>query len=126
MWGALSVASPLEGSLARTIGAAFGNLFLTATLSRDVSPDSPAYDAFDPPAPVTQTYACKAIVEKYSDYYRSNGLVDARDRKVLILATSLAVTPQPDDRVTIQGVTFVLSEIATDPARAVLECKGRL
>jgi hypothetical protein len=40
----------------------------------------------------------KAIVEGYSDYYRKGGLVDAKDREVLILATSVSVRPEPQGR----------------------------
>jgi hypothetical protein len=100
-------------------------LFLDATLTRDVIPDSPAYDPADPPVPSSTDYTCKAIVEVYSDYFRKNGLVDAKDRKVLILADSLSVTPKANDRVTISGVTFTVMEVDTDPATAVWECKGR-
>jgi hypothetical protein len=98
-------------------------LFLDATLTRDV--DGTITDPADPPAPSATDYTCKAIVETYSDYFRKNGLVDAKDRKVLILADSLSVTPAPNDRVTISGVTFTVMEVDTDPATAVWECKGR-
>lgn len=121
------MASPLEGSLARTIGGAMRGLFLPATLTRDVVPSSPAYDPLDPPAAVPVEYSCKAIVESYSDKFRLEGLVAANERKVLILATSLSVRPQMLDRVTIRGITFTLSDkIKTDPAEAVWECAGAM
>jgi hypothetical protein len=53
-------------------------------------------------------------------------LVDAKDRKVLILAASLEVTPEPGDRITIQNITFVIQNVSTDPATAVGECRGRM
>lgn len=118
--------SLLEGALAKTIGKAMRGIFMDAVLTRDVVPDSPAFDPFDPPAPVTTEYACKAIVEAYADKFRLEGLVAANERKVLILATSLSVRPQPQDRVTIRGVTFTLLEVKTDPAEAVFECKGAM
>lgn len=116
--------SPLEGSLARTIGSAFKTLFLDAELVRDVPVISP--DPADPLPPTAARYGCKAIVEGYSDYYKTNGLVDAKDRKVLILATSLGVRPEPGDRVTIRGITFSLQDVSTDPAEAVWTCRGRM
>lgn len=118
------MSSPLTGSLAKTVGSAFKTLFLDASLLRNVSVISP--DPADPPPPTVATYACKAIVEAYSDYYKTNGLVDAKDRKVLILATSLGVRPEPGDRVTIGGITFTLQDVSTDPAEAVWTCKGRM
>ena len=116
--------SPLSGSLARTIGAAFNTLFLDAVLTRDVPVVSP--DPADPLPPTQATYACKSMVESYSDYFKANNLVDAKDRKVLILATSLSVRPKAGDRITISGVTFTLSEVSTDPAEAVWTCKGSM
>lgn len=116
--------SPLSGPLAKTIGSAFKTLFLDAVLTRDVPVISP--DPADPLPPQTATYGCKAIVEGYSDYYKANGLVDAKDRKVLILATSLSVRPEPGDRVTIRNVTFTLQDVTVDPAEAVWTCRGRM
>lgn len=118
------MASPLSGSLAKTVGKAFNSLFLEAEISRDVPVISP--DPADPLPPQTATYGCKAIVEGYSDYYKTNGLVDAKDRKVLILATSLGVRPKPGDRVTISNITFTLQDVSTDPAEAVWTARGRM
>ena len=126
MWAGQFVVSPLSGSLAATIGAAFNSLFLDATLTRDVEvTDSPDRESFDPADPTQTAYSCKAIVETYSQMFRRDGLVEANDRKVLILATSLAVTPKAGDRVTISGVTFMVMEVETDPAVAVWTCQGR-
>jgi hypothetical protein len=119
--------SPLSGSLARTIGAAFNTLFLDAMLTRDAP--STGGDPADPSSGAPQqpiVKSCKAIVEGYSDYFKANNLVSASDRKVLILATSLSVRPKPEDRVTISGITFTLSAVSTDPAEAVWECKGSM
>lgn len=115
--------SLLQGGLARTVGAAMSSLFLDAVLERDGPTTGPSYDP-TPGAP--QTFKCKAIVERYSAYHRANSLVGEKDRKVLILANGLAVRPQPGDRVTVSGITFTLQEVATDPAEAVWECRGRM
>jgi len=116
--------SPLSGSLARTIGGAMQRLFLPAALARDV----PAVggDPFDPPAPTTAHYSCRAIVEAYSEKFRLDGTVQQNDRKVLILANSITVRPQPNDRITISGITFTVIEVSTDPAEAVWTCRGRM
>lgn len=118
--------TPLAGSLAKTIGKAFKGLFFDATLARDVPGEPDPDRPFDPPAPTITTHACKGVVQAYSDYFRKSELVGQSDRKVLILATSLAVKPQAGDRVTIQHITFTLSEVSTDPATAVYECRGSM
>jgi hypothetical protein len=116
--------SPLQGALAAQVYSGMKNLFLDATLTVDTPGTSS--DPADP-GPATQTtYSCKAIVEKYSDFLRAQGVVGASDRKVLILANSLAVTPAPENRVTISGITFTIVTVATDPATAVWEVQGRM
>jgi hypothetical protein len=116
--------SPLQGALAAQIYKGMKGLFLDATYTVDVP--GTITDPADPPAPTPTDYACKGIVEKYSDYFRANSLVDAKDRKVLILAGSLAVKPVPNARVTIGGVTFAIIKVDTDPATAVWEIQGRM
>jgi len=119
------VANPLAGSLAKTIGNAMKGLFLDATLLRDTaSSNSPDIDPFDPPAPSTTSYSCKAIHDEYSEHDRLAGLVGQGDRKVLILAHSLSVTPINGDRITIRGRTLLITDVSTDPALAVWTCKA--
>lgn len=121
------MASPLSGSLATTINRAMSSLFLDATYTEDTpSVGSPDVDSFDPPPPISTTYTCKAIVESYSERFRLDGLVEQNDRKVLILAKSLAVVPKAGGRVTISGITFTAIEVTTDPATAVWEVRGRM
>lgn len=111
-------------------------LFLDAVLTRDVpGVNSPDTDDFDPPLPTEATYACKAIRENYGVGLRAGGLVNAEDVKIIILQRSLAVTPQPLDRIVIteHGVTFSIvpgdskgqPAVSADPANAVWECRAR-
>ena len=116
--------SPLSGSLAAQIYSGMKNLFLDATYTVDVP--GVATDPADPPAPTATDYSCKAIVEKYSDYFTKNGLVQDGDRRVLILANSLAVRPVANSRITISGIQFTTISVDTDPATAVWTIQGRL
>lgn len=118
------MASPLSGALAAQIYKGMKALFLDATYTVDVP--GTITDPADPPAPTTTDYACKAIVETYSDYYSKNELVQDGDRKVLILANSLSVQPVVNSRITISGITFTTIKVDTDPATAVWEIQGRL
>lgn len=117
------MASPLSGSLAKTVGKAFKGLFLDATLTRETPGTGPAYD---PGPSTTVEYVCKAIHDQWSSFDIANSLVEASERKILILATSLAVEPASGDKITIRGETFTISgsasgkpAVATDPAKAV-------
>jgi hypothetical protein len=116
--------SPLSGSLAAQIYKGMKALFLDATYTVDVA--GTITDPADPPAPTTTNYACKAIVETYSDYFSKQGLVQDGDRKVLILANSLAVRPVANARITVSGIQFTVIKVDTDPATAVWEIQGRL
>jgi len=115
--------SPLEGSLAATIGQAMSFLFLDATLARDVA--GTITDPADPPVPTEASYTCKAIVEDYAERFRLDGTVKFNERKVLILATTLSVTPLPNDRITIRSATYTVMAVASDPALATWELKVR-
>src|SRR5262245_21221785 len=119
--------SPLEGSLATTICKAMKSLSIDATLLRDgatTATNSPDL-AFDPAEPTTSEHSCLAVVETYGAMLRASGVIKSNERKVLILANSLDVTPVPNDRITVRGITFTILEVMTDPALAVWECKGR-
>lgn len=119
------VTSPILG-LAAKVGKAFNGIFLDAVLTREVPGDGPVYD---PGPSTTVTYSAKALVETYSAFTRGQGLVNATDMKVMILATSLSTEPQPLDRIAIAvqgfsgqivaGDTAGTPAVGTDPAKAV-------
>lgn len=116
--------SPLEGLIAQKIGAGMAKIFYDAVLTRTSL--GPSLSPGEPGTETETEYACKGIVENYSDYAIANSLVDAQDRKILILATSLAIEPTDGDEVTIRGETYrVLPPVKTDPAKAVWELRGR-
>lgn len=128
------MASPLSGSLAKSIYKGMRGLFLDATLTRDTVPDSPAYDPFDPSAPVQTSYNCKAVRDNYGVGHRSGGLVNSDDVKIIILQQSLSVTPKSGDRITIavQGGPWTIvgdvpgqPAVSADPANAVWELRCR-
>jgi len=117
----------LTGGLAATINKAFKNVFMDATLARDTRSGGTSYE----PGPVTTaTYSCKAIEDSYGAMFMANGLVDTNNVKILVLAGSLAVEPQPLDRITIRGKTYTVSTasagvppVQSDPARATWELR---
>lgn len=117
------MASPLSGSLAKAVYRAAKGIFLDATLTQ-VSVSGGA--AYEPGSQTETAHACKVIVEAYSDHFKASGLIDQKDRKVLILAQSLSVTPKEGDKVTVSGITFTAMEVQTDPATAVWVVRGRM
>ena len=121
--------SILQGALAATIGRAFANLFFPATLARDGVASGPN---FDPTFGPTLSWPCKAIFDEWGSFTLAQGLVSGTDRKVLILATSLATVPQGGDRITLDGATLEVYSggegqpgVSTDPAKAVWTLRAR-
>ncbi len=114
--------SPLAGSLAKQAGAALKGLMLPAVLTRT---SQGAYDPITDTYPTTTTdYPCRGMVEAYSTYTEAARQLQPQDRKVLILAATLATTPALNDRVTIRGETFTVGRVDTDPAQATWVLQG--
>ena len=117
--------SPLEGKIAAAVGKAFTGIFYDATVIRTVPGTPTVGEEWVPVDPTTTEYPCKGMVDTYSDYAVANSLVDAQDRKILILASSLSITPTNGDKVTIRGATYTVLEVKTDPALSVWELRAK-
>lgn len=118
------MASPLEGAIAKKIGAAFANIFYACTVTRETP--GVGGTAQDPADPVQTHYTCKGIVEDWRADQIDGTLIQVGDRKVIILATSLAIVPKPGDKVTIRAETFsVMPPVRQDPAGATFELIAR-
>lgn len=116
--------SPLAGSLAKQAAAALKSLMLPAVLTR-ITPGE--YDPDSGTSADTEiAYPCRGMLETYSTYTQVARGLNATVRKVIILAATLPVTPQLDDKVTIQGETFTVKRIDSDPAKATWELEGHL
>src|SRR3954463_10456680 len=119
------VASPLSGSLAKTIYKSFKAIFLDATLTRDGANSTAAYD---PTTATATVYTCKAIAE-YTKGTTGTDMAGVTDVTILILANSLSVSPEPLDRIAIasQGIAGVIANdpkaVTSDPARATWQCR---
>ena len=117
----------LPGIVLATHGGSYEDATLLAVTAGDRDPDDLAAGT----NPTTTSYSCKALVTDYSPHELGD-LVVAGDRKVQILARSLAagtVRPKPGDQVTIGGVTYDIvperGAVTHDPAVAVYECRVR-
>lgn len=117
--------SRLLASIPRILSRVAGPLvFYDAVLTRYAAPSvSPARDSWNPATPVGTDYACKALFEEYEERLRLGGSVKSNERKTLILADTLSVTPIATDKITITalGESAVCMRVATDPARACWE-----
>jgi hypothetical protein len=110
--------------LPKIISKAVGPLFYDAVLTRLVeTTTSPDRDSWNPAAPTEVTYTCKALFEEYESRLRLDGKVKENERKTLVLAHTLSVTPIPGDKITITalGESSLCLIVNVDPARACWE-----
>jgi hypothetical protein len=59
--------------------------------------------AYAPTITYTETAAVKGALQSYASRYIDGNIIQANDRRALILASSIAVTPAPGDRLLIDG-----------------------
>jgi hypothetical protein len=111
-------------SIPATIGAAFANVFRDATLTRVSGRTSDGRGGY---SQTTTDDACKALVTEYTAFQRLSAGIPANERKILVLATTLAnsAPPATGDTITIQGRTWSIVEVSSDPANATYECRGK-
>lgn len=115
--------SPLSGSIAKQVAAGLKSVMLPAVLTRTTQGAyDPITDTFTDP--VIASFPCRGMVERYSTYTESARALMPSHRKVVLLAATLGTTPALNDKVTIQGETFTVQRIDTDPARATWELQG--
>jgi hypothetical protein len=77
--------------------------------------------------PTAQTFAAQGIVSDYNAFELQSTLIKAGDRKVKLIATTIAgdAKPEPNDRIAIEGATYVVIRVARDAASAVYTCQCR-
>lgn len=121
--------SPLAG-LAGIISRAASGVFFDGSLARDAR--AAGTNDWTPGSTTVTDYACKALVDTWSAYHVTSGLVAAADAKILVLASTLSVEPVVGDRITVRGQTYTIvsdggsrAAVETDPATAVWVCRGR-
>lgn len=79
--------------------------------------------------PTEASHKARGMVERYSTFSIANTLASADDRKISILAATIAggQAPTSGDKVTIEGVTYRILEIEDrDPASVMYTMKCRI
>lgn len=112
-------------TLPATVGAALDFLMSDATLT---PPGAAVADGRGGRTYSAGTgHSCRAILTEFSDFalLASAGVITDRDRKAVILASSLDVTPNVGDALSIGGETLEVMAVDTDPARATWTLRVR-
>lgn len=118
--------SPLKGPIAKVVGQALKSTLYPIAVNKVTGGGEYDPETGGVTPPTITAYACRGFVDSYSSYEIANGIAQATDRKVLILATTLAITPNPaTDTVTANGQTLTIIGVKSDPAGATWELQCR-
>ncbi|MBI1179107.1 MAG: hypothetical protein GC201_01015 [Alphaproteobacteria bacterium] len=110
----------LDGGIQSVFSAAFGQLYLDATLHRVTIQD----DGTGSYTTVESDEVVRAQVEVATWAMRQADGYSDGDVRVLILAAGVD-RPKTDDQITVRGVRWSLSNIGMDPAASYYDCRGR-
>lgn len=98
------------------------DMTVTRTVPGVVDPEEPWVEV----PPTTEEYACQGFIDSYSNYWIAQGVVEAGDRKISIVAKTLSTVPVQGDTITARGETYtIVGDVKTDPAIALWECHCR-
>lgn len=79
--------------------------------------------------PTAETFTAQGIVSDYNAFELQNTLIKAGDRKIKLIAKTISngAIPEPLDRITIEGATYVIVDrgVTRDAAGAVYTCQCR-
>lgn len=106
-------------------GAIGALVFSNATLKVPGSATSDGQGGFTAGTPTER--ACKALVDDYSDYRRQALGIPANDRKIIVLAASVAAgaVPAAGHTINAEGRDWLIVSVTRDPASATYELQAR-
>lgn len=70
----------------------------------------------------------RGFIEDYEDREIDGTLVKDGDRKITLIANTFPNQPVPksEDKITIEGTTYIIKRVARDPAAATYTCQSRV
>lgn len=108
------------------VNGALGTLvFSDGTLKVPGTATSDGQGGFIPGTPTEK--ACKVLVDDFSDYRRQTLGIPANDRKIIVLAASIAddAVPAVGYTITAAGRDWSVVAVSRDPAAATYELQAR-
>lgn len=114
--------------IAGAIGDALGPELLSATLHKTSAGSRTPGSLTGGNNPTETGYAAKGVVDDYSDREVDGTNIRVGDRRVLLLASTIASAQVPDqgDAITIEGTRYeVVGPVKRDPAAAMYLCQVR-
>ena len=92
-----------------------------------VTPGTRGASLIDGTNPTTQDIQGRGFIDDYGDNDIDGTLIQAGDRRVLIITNSFPGQPTPKngDRITIENATYNIVAVKRDPAAATYTCQVR-
>lgn len=109
----------LDGAIAGVMGAAFGGIYLPATLYRRTFTD----DGKGSLSATVTTESIRCQVDAATEAMRAQQGYTGTDVRLLILASGVALI-DTDCEVAVGNRQFSIASVAQDPAGAYFECRG--
>lgn len=107
------------------IADALDDVFRDATLKIPGTATSDGQGGWTTGTPTER--ACKALVDDYSDFRRQSLGIPANDRKIIVLAASIAsgAVPAVGHTINAEGRDWLIVAMTRDPAKATYELQAR-
>ena len=109
------------------INSVIGPSVLPATLIK-ITPSS--RNPSDPTAGVQPTetqHSCRGFIDDYADSVYRLSIIEQGDRKITLIGDSIAgdAIPKANDKIIIEGGTYLVKRVNRDPDAATYECQSR-
>ncbi len=114
----------MDGGLSRIFGAAFGGLYLAATLHRAVPAVRDAGGSVVDPGGFTDL-PCRAQLEAVTESTGVREDVVDQTERVFVLAASFEGDITADDQITVAGQRRQIVRVDRDPARTYFDLRVR-
>ena len=123
------MAKPLAGGIAKAVykGLKAAKMLAPVTLLKESAGTRTPGNIAGGTNPTATSYGAQGFVDDYATSEIDGTLVVNGDRRVYVFGASLAagITPTPNDKVTIGGVSYRVVNVGSDPANAVFICQAR-
>lgn len=116
--------SLMGGGLARIFGAAFGSLYLPATLHRAVPAVRDAGGTVTNPGGFTNL-DCRAQLEAQSEGTGVREDAVDTEQRIFVLAASITGEVTADDQITVAGHRYQVVRVDRDPGQTYFDLRGR-
>lgn len=115
----------LRGSIPRLVARALAPVLEDLTYQEVAQVPVDADKAWEGTTEAVRPHRCRGYVGEFSRAELASSLVEANDRKVVVVADSLDVEPDETGRVVVSGRSLAVVSVRSDPLRATWEIQAR-